>query len=1038
MPEIVGGTENQSKQGASRYLIFNQFEGMDTQSSRIDLPVEKQAWLENLQPVAKNVLRGVPAPAGTIYTLTGETVVRTFSSIIINGTEYVIAFCASGAAYAATVAFNGYDQPIIGSSVVFIAPAGTFSATGGDVVEWNAKRILIADSIAGYSTWDGSLFVRQGNASPNIAVTNGGFGYTNGATAQIIIVRTTFTVTAPGAGYVNGATVAITGGSGTGMTAVALIIGGKLVAVTQTSPGQGYLPGDTLTVTITPVSGGAGATATATVAAAPGVAPTASVQVSQGIVTGLTLTGAGSGLVAADGLTVIITGIGGAGSGATAIAHPWPFISPFPTTLAVAFGRVWLAVNRTLIVTGTGSLQSGEAYDDFNLADASVTTTLQDADLVQQITALRYLNNYLYILGDNSVKSIGGITVINSVTAFSIITLTSDQGTVFPNSVISFNRLILFANTVGVHAVFGASVEKISGPMDGIFRLADFSQPLQAAVNDLNNLHTYLLLIRYRDPLAPGERSLILGYTDRKWFVMNQSNTLASICTAVINGVTTTFGSSGNDLTQLLQNKSAGVSFKISTSLSSHGDPINSKRFIRAGLGQTSDACPDIDLIAESAELPQVETNFKAGSRPLIFVNNNGQIITFINNSGQTVNFVANGFTANWSGTFSQKGRWIGLTATGTINTEQIHILWIEYQPDVPVAFVPCIPQPVIPPPVSNPITPTPIVPPFVNVPALWFAGQSCELMSWPLTASGTNPAPTIDLTGPLTTLTGPQGNLQSNTVAADVDTINGRQYCLTQSHGAGGWTINIPVFAHGATGNVAPVVNITPMNAQFVNQGVELNNGGLCLDAAKNIYVAFPLGLNTLQIWKIAAGSAGNVTATLIATDTTVTVTSLCYDAVNNLIWASCFGAAPFRSSARAYTTAGVLQTTITTTAQNLAGQVFIGPTGQIVLSGIDAAAATNSLTQVFPVGSSGAAAASQTIKITAAQGPVVPCGAMDATGILYLGPIFDAMNNENINVYAAGATGTNPATLRTFNSTLFKLMADATPTNIQQILVR
>lgn len=1040
---MVGETENQVKQGASRYVIFNQFEGMDTQASRVDLPIDKQAWLENLQPIAKNKVQGVPAPAATIYSLTGETVVRTFSSIIINGTEYIIAFCASGSAYAATVAFNGYGEPVIGQTVVFIAPAGTFSSTGGDIVEWNAQRILIADSVSGYSTWDGNLFVRQGGASPNISVTNGGFGYINGATATLIIVRTTFTVTAQGSGYVNGATVAITGGSGTGMTAVALVVNGHVVQITQTSSGVGYLPGDTLTVTISPVSGGSGATATGSVASAPGVAPTATVQVANGIVTGLTLTSAGSGMVAADGITVQILGVSG-GSGATASAHVWPFITPFPTTLAIAFGRVWLASGRTLIVTGTGSLISGQAYDDFNLADASVTTTVQDSDLVQQITALRFLDNYLYIVGDNSVKSIGGITVTNGVTAFSIITLSSDQGTIWPNSCISFNRLILFANTTGVHAVFGASVEKISGPMDGIFQLADFSQALQAAVVDLNSIHTYLLLIRYRDPLAPGERSLLLGYGDRKWFVMNQGNGLRSLCTAVINSISIPFGSSGADLTQLLQNTSAGVPFKISTSLSSNGDPINSKRFIRSGLGQTSDQCTDIILYDESAELGQVKTNFVSGFRPATWVNNSGQVVPWQNNSNVIVVWASFGFTANKDGTTSWAGRWIGLTATGTINGLQIPILWIEYQPDAPqsgTGITPCTPgTPAGPPPqppgtpIAPPAPPKPPTPPPV-VPALYFAGQSCELFRWPLTASGANPTPAVDITGTVSTLTGPGGNLESNTLAVDVDTATGQQYVLQQSLISGNWTYNIPVFAANATGDPAPIRNITGAATNLPITGEALN-GGICLDGSKNIYAGV-LTNTGFSIIKFAAGANGNATGTVIVSET-LTLTSICYDAINSLIWVSCYSGTPFHSLARSYSLSGTFQKQIASTHSTFPGEVFIGPAGQIILAGLGTG--DQSVVEVFPNGSSGTPAATQTITINPAggQGPTVSCAAMDSAGLLYVGPIFDAGLNENIFVYSAGTTGTDPATLRSFYSTLFSKMADGTATDVQQIVVR
>ncbi len=293
---------------AHKFLIFDDFSGgMNTQPARQGLNEKFAAWMENLQALGPNYLLGVQGPMPALAMLTGETIVKYYAGLI--GTQdYLIAFCASGAAYTITVA-GAVGQAVTGGTVVKFAPAGTFSATGGDLVSYNAQRFLIADTTAGYCTWDGTTFVQQGGVSPNLQVTNGGSGYGNGATA------------------------AITGGSGGVAQATVQTSGGVVIGLTLINPGAGFLAGDTLTVTISPVSGG---------------------------------------------------------SGATANAHVWPFLTPKPSTLCIAFGRVWLAQGRVLIVTGTGSATFGAGYDDFATGDASVTTTLSDIDLVHQITALRF------------------------------------------------------------------------------------------------------------------------------------------------------------------------------------------------------------------------------------------------------------------------------------------------------------------------------------------------------------------------------------------------------------------------------------------------------------------------------------------------------------------------------------------------------------------------------------------------------------------------------------------------------------------------
>ena len=397
-----------------KYVIFDDFSGgMNTQFAREDLPEKALAWIENLQPIAKNKLQGVPGPADKpLTTFVSKTIVRQFYFDLGASIDYIINFGSDGSC---TAVLNP------GGTNIHIAPAGTFSSTGADAANWLGQRILFADSVAGFCTWDGNIFVQQGGMSPNIIVTAGGSGYSNPVASS-------------------------SGFSGTG--------------------------------------------------------DTYSVQQNGGIVTGVTLLTPGKNGKATDVITLTITDSGGGtGSGATANAHVWPFISPAPTTVAVAFGRVWLAQGKTLICGGTGSSTFGDAYDDFTTADASVTLIISDSDLIHQITALRYLEGTLYIWGDNSVKFIASITVSSGVTNFTITPLTSDQGTTHPQSIVSFNRLVLFGNSVGVFAIFGASVEKISDPMDGVFQKVNFAiAPLSAGVIDLNNIHTFALLVQYQDP----------------------------------------------------------------------------------------------------------------------------------------------------------------------------------------------------------------------------------------------------------------------------------------------------------------------------------------------------------------------------------------------------------------------------------------------------------------------------------------------------------------------------------------------------------
>lgn len=567
-------------------IVFSEFDGMSTQSVRQDLNPKKAAWMENLQPIGANNILCTPAANAASVTF-GKTISKEFYFNCENGIDYQITFFTDGSAEAIPNPFT------IG---IFIAGPGTFS-TDPDITSWGNERILIADSVAGYSTWapldsTHGVFVHFGGVSPNIEVTDGGSGYTS-------------------------PTVVISGGSGSGALATAQETGGVVTGITLTNPGTGYLASDVLTFTISD---------------------------------------------------------GGPGTGATATGHVWPNSpSPNPETLAVAFGRVWFGQSNVLTYTGT------EGYDDFDPANASGTLTIQDADLTRTITALRNLNNYLFIFGDASVKQIGNISVSGTITNFTITTLSSDQGTTFRDSIASYNRLVVFSNTVGVYAVFGSSVEKISDDMDGIYRLIDFTQFPSAAVNDINNIHCYLLLVKYNDPVT-GPRALILVFMNKKWFVISQGSGLKFIYTAVVNGVFQTFGTSGLDITQLLANPNAPVAIKLSTSLTSHGNPVIGKRMGRYVVAQTVGGSATMTLLLESERAPNQTISYNL-SNILNFEGNNNEAIQFVAAGSANLNFVvqAAGFHYRHGNSGGVGGIYLGATLTGSVQDFTLNSIMLEY-----------------------------------------------------------------------------------------------------------------------------------------------------------------------------------------------------------------------------------------------------------------------------------------------------------------------------------------------------------------------
>jgi hypothetical protein len=436
--------------------------------------------------------------------------------------------------------------------------------------------------------------------------------------------------------------------------------GGISPNIVVTNGGSGY--GAPPAVSFTGGAGGnaGGATATAVL--------------SGGSVVAVNLTNPGTGNAAGAAITVVFTGANTTPATATVVV--WPQLKG--STIAIFAGRVWIggtglgAGNQGRLLSWTGTA----GFDDTNPANAAGSTVITDADLAHSVTALRALNNFLYIFGDQSIKQIGSITVQSSITLFTPLTLASDIGTSFPMTILSYNRLVLFANKQGVYGIFGASVQKVSDDLDGIFQLTDFSLLPSAALNDLNNIHCYLLLLKYLDPVL-GSRSIIVAFQQNKWFVVSQGSLIA--ITSLPLASTTqveTFGSSGSDVTQLLTNPNVAVPVTLRTALSSHGNLIQAKKAIKAGVAVTTSLAQNFSML--------IETENNSVSYPLAaasiinWINNSGGLVTWQNNSLGTVVFIGGGFRFPYS-SVDGYGKVLGATITGTVMLFAINAVAIEY-----------------------------------------------------------------------------------------------------------------------------------------------------------------------------------------------------------------------------------------------------------------------------------------------------------------------------------------------------------------------
>lgn len=656
-----GGAENVQAL-RKKYIVFDSAQTMDTEPARVGLNPKHWQWLENVLIVGPNDLRAVPGLGSVLHTIAGKTISERYFAYF-NATNYLVVFTADGA---------GYTVGAESGATVNFASAGTFSASP-DITQWEDQRILIGDPTAGYCTYDGTLFITEGKVSPNIVVTGGGSGYD----------------TAPA--------VTIAGGTGSGATATATLTDRSVSSITLTNGGTGYVFDDILTVSfsggtpttggvlgVTILRGGSGYLHAPTIAfAAPaggGTTATATATVSLGTITGINITSAGSGYAETPVITISPTG-GDTPSivailtpvfdtTASALARIWPFTLR-PTSLDVFQGRVWLGAGREIDYTGT------LGYDDVDEANAAGSTILQDADVIHYITKLKAANNFLFIVCDNSVKQIGQISVSGTTTNFTITTLSSDMGTIWPRTVRSFDRTLVFLNQVGVFGVFGASLVNMSRPMTGIFERLDTSVAPIVDLFDFYGQHVLLCMVKYNDPLDTN-RSLIMAFYDKKWSVISVGNGITGIVTAHLAGTEKCFSTQGGAITQILADQNVAVEVLLRTSLWHNGEPMIGKRLTRFLIGQSSSEANDVNITLDS-ENGSFGFGLTAGAT-ITWQNNALADITWRNNALQDITWIAGGYLSYETSLYNQSGIYLGASVHGSFKGYHFNNIILEYE----------------------------------------------------------------------------------------------------------------------------------------------------------------------------------------------------------------------------------------------------------------------------------------------------------------------------------------------------------------------
>ena len=430
---------------------------------------------------------------------------------------------------------------------------------------------------------------------------------------------------------------------------------GSLATISVTVGGSGY----TSTPTVSLTGGTTGTTASATAILAGGA-------VSQ-----VTLVTVGAGYTTAP--TVGFSGGGGTGTTASAFIMPTGMNGD---AIATYSGRVWVGNGRLLSYTAPNT------WYDVNIADAAGSTSITEGSLRQKIYGLEALDNYLYVFGDSSIIVIGDLKVTGSVTTYSQTFLSSTTGTTLPSTITSLERAILFANQYGVYALYGASVQKVSKALDGIFPdivfAASHGHPITAGLAQIYNILCYVMSFHYTGSLngASNNRHIQAVLFDGKWFLTSQGDDIEWVSPISVNGVYQLWCSSGTDIKQMYTDTSSAINTTLISGLYDLGNPVFDKQVINSGIEYTAPASSSLTFEIDTEDT--TVSNASTTGSTLVWYNNSGGTITWVNNSNNTIMWIATGFLLDHFPT-AISGKYLGAKVTSSSPQLVLNGILLEY-----------------------------------------------------------------------------------------------------------------------------------------------------------------------------------------------------------------------------------------------------------------------------------------------------------------------------------------------------------------------
>lgn len=367
-------------------------------------------------------------------------------------------------------------------------------------------------------------------------------------------------------------------------------------------------------------------------------------------------------------------------------AAPFAFQIGFgaPTSgrdIAVFEGRVWIiTASRTITFTAPPSLLGG-SYTQFSAAAGAGSARIPDSIFIGSITRLLSALQVLWILGPAAINAISNVQVggVPVLTTFSDTNIAASVGSVFPSSAASFFRSFLFLAPYGVYAIVGATPQKLSDSLDGLFPLLDFGDDAPSATFTVNSVFVWAVLVTYRDPDA-GPRPMMLAFARNAWFLISQGDDLRWIVGLVdpATGSPNLWGTDGVNIFRCFAGDVAGF-FDWRTKLWDFGEFTTRKQLMDVAGEFTSDDVIEATLTAEN------ESTIAALDTEIVPQNTlNFLPVVFVEPGLDPIVWVSSGVSLARGRVESFEGNYLGLRISGTSKPFIISALAFRIEPRGP------------------------------------------------------------------------------------------------------------------------------------------------------------------------------------------------------------------------------------------------------------------------------------------------------------------------------------------------------------------